>query len=216
MLLSQNYQEWGIITLSAGVVVAAEMLARGLFFESSNARFATAAPLLAAFFLAPTIVHCFSALVLHAAVAVGGTQREVDLPGFSDLYLANLWTPGEHDAGTRYLNTLESGAEALRRTERSDRVLAFDFVSPFSAGLGLVPPHGDSPWHHWGRTLNEKVFPDPGQLLADVETVMVPKHPVEGWTSRGLNDLYKEYIAREFELIDDGDDWTLYARKRPQ
>ena len=91
--------------------------------------------------------------------------------------------------------------------------MVFDFVSPFTAGLGLAPPSGDSPWYHWGRTLDDDMYPPAEDILADAKIIMEPKWPVEVWTARGMSRVYARYLATHFTLANETADWRVYVRR---
>jgi hypothetical protein len=111
---------------------------------------------------------------------------------------------------------LEDGARALESLERDvGNVYVLDFVGPFSAGLGLKPPYGDSTWHHWGRTVNEENYLPARMLLRDVQVVMEPKWPIEMSTAEGLRRLYDDYLTEYFELAQETMDWKIYVLQPP-
>ena len=217
LLISQNFQEWGIITLGAGAAVAAEALARADHASADARRWSlvSGAQLLLFAFLLPTVLHNSAALVLHAGLAGARYGETVPLPKFDRIRLARLWTEGEYPAFARYLASLKDGAQALEGLDQpAKRILVLDFVSPFSAGLGLEPPRGDSTWHHWSRTLDESNFLPPQQLFADVRMVMEPKWPIESWTATGLRQVYADYLAEHYELAQETVDWKVYVTRQ--
>jgi hypothetical protein len=127
-----------------------------------------------------------------------------------------LWTEGDYPAFTRYLASLQDGAQALSDLGGDARhVLVLDFVGPFSAGLGLTPPHGDSTWYHWGRTVNEDNYLPARTLFRNVHVVMEPKWPIESWTANGLRQIYSDYLAEHYELVQDTADWRVYVLQDP-
>lgn len=211
LLLNQNYQEWGIITLAAGIAVAAELMARRAG-QPGSIPLSLAAPYAPALFIAPTLVHCLGALGLHAAVALSRPAEPAWLPGFDGLVIADLWTGGDYAVAAEYIGMLQKGAAVLEANAPAERVMVVDFVSPFSAGLGLTPPRGDAPWYHSGRTFNERIYPAADEYLRDVAFVMQPKKPIEGWTSGNLWKVLEPYISREFTMAADTPEWTLYRR----
>jgi len=219
LLMGQNFQAWGIVSLMAGAAVAAETLAR--LNEAAPpgrhpAVLAGALPLLFAVLL-PGTVHNTAALGLHAGLATARYGEAVPLPNFERIRLARLWSEGEYPSFARYLSSLADGARALASLgPGAGHVLVLDFVGAFSAGLGLEPPRGDSTWHHWGRTMNEENFLPPERLFADVRVVMDPKWAVEAWTAKGLRDLYADYLDEHYQLAEDTADWRVYVtRQRP-
>ncbi len=219
MLITQNFQNWGIITLPAGAAVAAEMLARSGSFESADKRrgsWAAGTQLLLLAFILPSSIHHAAALGLHAGLASTQQGQAVPLPKFERIRLVQLWTEGDYPVFSRYLASLEDGARALASLEQNvDRVHVLDFVGPFSAGLGLAPPQGDSTWHHWGRTVNEYHYLPPETLLRDVRIVMEPKWPIEASTAEGLRRIYADYLSERYELAQETTDWKIYVPREP-
>jgi hypothetical protein len=217
LLVRQNFQGWGIITLHAGAVVAAEMLLRAdpaLSLRRWSA--AAAAPVLLMILLLPTIVHCAMALGLHAALASTRTGDDFGLPKFAGLRLVNLLSPGDYAPSAKYLETLQDGARALSEIgSDSGRVFVLDFINPFSAGLGLKPARNDSSWQHWERNFDETHFVPPEQLFRDVRIVMDPKWPVEEYTTNGLRQVYGAYLAENFDLVRESEYWRLYVAREP-
>ncbi|MDP2354465.1 MAG: hypothetical protein Q8M31_00145 [Beijerinckiaceae bacterium] len=219
LLIVQNFQHRGLVTLAAGAVVAAELVARR---DRDKAEWRPGAlvggvHLLLLGFLLPTIVHTFGTLATHTTLALTKRGEPAPLPGFSGIRLATVG-PKDHQAGFRlYFQNLHDGAEALRVLGAdAQRTLVLDFVNPFSAGLGLRPPLGDNTWHHWGRTINEASFPPAERLFNDVHAVLVPKRPIEFWTSDGMRRLYAAYLAEHFIYMGETSDWRLYLARPPQ
>jgi hypothetical protein len=214
--VSQNSQPWGIITLHAGAAVGAEMLLRSARHPATGADAATVhlergAPWLLAAFLVPTVLHCLMALVLHAGVALAKAGEPLGLPKFEDIRLAVLWSPGDYDFLKAYLDTIRAGAATLSDLETEPaRVSVLDFVSPFSAGLGLPPASGDFSWLHWGRNVDEKNHLPPEQLFAGVDILMVPTW---GINTLPLQGVYADYIDRAFEPVRRTPAWTLHVRR---
>ncbi len=214
LLIMQNFQTSGIVTLVAGAAVAVERLARSDRPASEGHRrslTAGAQLLLFAFVLPGSLQHA-AALGLHAGLASLDRGQAAPLPNFGEVKLVRLWNDGDYPAFARYFDSIADGARALSGLEQeTDRVLVLDFVSPFSAGLGIEAPTGDSTWHHWGRTVNEHSFLPAKTLFRDVRIVMEPKWPVDGSTTEGLKAIYAEYIGDKFELVGETADWKIYG-----
>ena len=228
-LLLQNSQPWGIVTLQAGAVVAAETLMRSAQAQpvreamqrggtgsarshrslSSVSR--AAAPLLVLALLLPTIVHCALGLALHAGLAVAEVGRSFGLRQFERISLPRLWIAADHDFFSRYLASIEDGAHALSRLPSPSHVFVLDFANPFSAGLNFAPPRGDTSWLHWGRNLDGVHFLAPETLLCDVRIVMQPKWGINVVPLQGL---YGAYIAAHFDVVAETRDWTVHLARR--
>lgn len=218
MLIMQNFQTGGIITLPAGAAVAAELLARTMPASTDRKApvLAMGTQLLMLAFVLPSSVHHAATLGLHAALASKNQGQAVPLPKFDRIRLVQLWTEDNYSVFSRYLESLGDGARALSALgEEAGRVHVLDFVGPFSAGLSLAPPRGDSTWHHWGRTINEHHHLPPETLFQDVRIVMEPKWPVEFTTAEGLRQIYAGYLSDHYDLAEETQDWKVYVLREP-
>jgi len=216
VVMNQNFQGLTMVTLFAGGAVAAEMLVRGSAVRSPAPVWGlgTAACLLLVAFVLPTSVSSATALALHATMAARGSGDDFALPNLAGVRLVNLWSWGDHNFSANYINTLRNGARLLAEVAPGEGgIFVMDFVSPFSAGLGLAPPEGDSSWQHIGRTFNHEHFLPPEELFEGVRIVMEPKYPVERWTYSGLRDRYLPYVHANYELIGENIDWWVFRRK---
>jgi hypothetical protein len=216
LVLVQNAQSWGILSLHAGAAVAAELalgaeaVRVGRLGRPSLGR---GAPLLLAALVLPTIAHCTAALGLHAALATARAGESFGLPTFGEVRLVQLWSPGEHALAKAYLESLRDGARLLARLDpKPSRVSVLDFANGLSAGLGLPPARGDSAWLHWGRNVDERHFIAPEALFGDVGVLMVPKW---GVNHAPLFDLYGPYVVRAFRPVGESAGWTAYVRNEP-
>jgi hypothetical protein len=218
LLIMQNFQVWGIVTLPVGAAVAAELLARSAPAPTDRKALALAAgtQLLLLAFVLPSSLHHAATLSLHAALASTTRGQAVPLPKFDRVRLVRLWTDDNYPVFSRYLESLGDGAQALSALgAEAGQVHVLDFVGPFSAGLGLAPPRGDSTWHHWGRTINEHHHLPPETLFQDVRVVMEPKWPVEFSTAEGLRRIYAGYLSDHYDLEEETVDWKVYILREP-
>jgi len=217
MIINQNFQTWGIITLSAAAVVAAETLARSDLARRDEAKAWSTSPaayLLLLAFVLPTIVHCSIALGLHAGLASTRRSGDFALPNLDRIRLVDLWTTGDHNFFATYAATLQDGAHALGNLDsRPGPVVVLDFVNPYSAGLGLPPPTGDSSWHHFGRTFDLTHYPPVEKVFGNARLVMEPKWPVERSTYDGLREVYGAHLADQFELVQETEHWKIYRAR---
>jgi hypothetical protein len=214
MILNQNAHGWGIITLYAGAAVAIERVfrLRPDVLAAAPAALYRGLPLVLAFFFVPPIAHHAGALLLHTAYALGDAGTPLGLPRFGDVRNIDP-DGGQPDFMQRYIDDIERGGDLLLHLPRApERVLVLDFVNPFSAGLGIAPPSGDSAWLHWGRNVSETSHLPPEALFADVEIVMIPQSGING---APLRKLYGPYILQRFELLQETSAWTVYQRRRP-
>jgi hypothetical protein len=227
LLINQNFQASGIITLHAGAAVAAETIlrdadARGESFKDRWSVVAGTKLLFLALVL-PTIVHSAVALTVHAALAASRSGEAIELPNLGRVRLAHLWTWNDHEIATNYLNRVRDGVSALAGLDPKPRgVLVLDASNPFSAGLGLEPPRGDVVGLMWQRNLNAVHFPPPESLLADVQIVMEPtsarlREPAEDVTARdAVRSLYAPHLAGQFDLVRETEHWRVHLRRAPR
>jgi hypothetical protein len=211
MIMNQNSQPWGIVTIHAGAAVAAEIVLRQP--RDSRGHIAAGAPLALLALLLPTASHCFAALTLHTGLALARAGEPFPMPNFKDVRLVELWSPGDVPFARAYLSSLADGAQVLEALpEPPKRVSVLDFVSPFSAGIGLEPPRGDWSWLHWGRNVNATAHLSGDELLGGVEILMLPTW---GINNLPLADLYREHIRSAFEPVRETARWTIH-RRRPE
>jgi hypothetical protein len=215
LVLQQNAHGWGIITLHCGAAVAAETVRRGLARSGAMGPLIGGAgagmPLFLLFYLLPPAVNNAAALVLHATLAVVEAGTPIGLPLLKDIRFVETQKQGESFTGL-YVKSMAKGEAALRSLGTPpERIMVLDFANPFSAGLGVRPPRGDSAWLHWGRNVSEKSFIPADDLFADVDILMIPRVAIN---SRPLQALYRDAIESRFEPAREADEWTI-LRKRP-
>ena len=221
LIINQNFQAWGIVTLHAAAAVAAETILRN---EDSQAldpgerrwSISAGAKLLFLALVLPTIVHCAAALGLHTVAATTRAGQGVALPHLGEVRLANLWTWSEYDMGAAYLATLQDGAQALSGLDRRpNAIVVLDAANPFSIALNAPPSTGDTPWLQWDRTLNASSFIPAETLLAKAEIVMEPKPaPDSDAANPPVPSLYGSYIAANYDLVRETEHWKIHRRSR--
>jgi hypothetical protein len=210
LIIEQNFQIVGIITLAAGAAIAAELLAGARQYKGIH----LGLPLLLGILVVPVSVQNGMALALHSSLALSQQGDSVAMPGFAGVRLVELTNEGLYRNFSRYNASLADGAAALVSLDTTvERVVVFDFVTPFTAGLGLVPPQDDSPWYHWGRTLDDDIYPPADETLADAKIIMEPKWPIEVWTAGGMRRVYAPYLDANFTLETETADWRIYVRR---
>ncbi|MFU0504424.1 hypothetical protein [Pseudaminobacter sp. NGMCC 1.201702] len=213
-LLNQNVQRWGIISIHAAAVVAAERALRRLECSPrSNQGDWINEQGFKLFFLAlvlPTMVHCAIALGLHSAVAAGGGGRPVPLPRMDTVGLVNLWTDRDYRTANWYLGTLQGGVDLLSKIEpRPERAVVLGGANPFAAALDMTPPRGDMPELLWRATIDEAHYVPPQILLADVEFVL---ERLSGGKGGPAAELYLPYVARNFRRVGETEHWRIHRR----
>ncbi|HYF55550.1 MAG TPA: hypothetical protein VEA41_14940 [Salinarimonas sp.] len=217
LLISQNFQGWGIVTLHAGAAVAAERLMRAAGPEDALARVSVPAgmPLMMLALLLPTIVHCVAALGISAVLSATRAGDSFGIRPYEGLRIAVGMNIGDAIGNGRYLATLRSGVALLEELEPKPKgVATLDFVNPFSSAVGLQPPRGDTAWQHWGRNVNEHAFVPAERMFREVEVVMEPKVAIEGITGDNLRLVYGPYLAEHFETVRETEDWRVLRRRK--
>ena len=211
LIVIQNSQAWGIITLHAGAIVAAESLVRGARaqYDERPWSLSAGAPIVMLALVLPTIAHCAIALGLHAVLASERPVSRFGLPRFDRIRVANLWPVTDYEFSVQFLSSLEDGANAIAGLDAS-RIVVLDFIGPFSAGLGLQPPRGDSSWLHWGRNIDDRHYVPPLHLLADASIVLEAKRGING---APLWRLYGSYVEANFEMFRETDFWRVHLRR---
>lgn len=222
LIINQNFQTWGIITIHAAAAVAAEKLVRRVEEPEADERGwsrAAGAQLVVIALVLPTVVHCTVPLTLHAVAATARAGEEVAFPNLKGVRIANLWTPGEYGALVTEVAAVRDGAEALARLEpKPSHVVALDFSNPFSAALGLPPARGDAAFLQWGRNVDRQNFVAPESLFGGADVVMLPKGPgpqsPTGEDPRaGFQAVYTPFLTANFDAVADSASWHIYRRR---
>ena len=219
LLIRQNFQMSGIVTLFAAAAVATELVGRDVETALPGTRGwpGRGAELALLAVLLPTIAHSAIALGLHVVAASARPVATFGLPKFDRIRLVDFGTNWDFGFFTTYARTLEDGARALARLGPDPGpVFVVDFVNPFTAGLGLKPPRGDSPWHHFERTFDRRTFIRAESLLADVRVIMQPKVSVEEGTAQALREIYAPYLEAHFEFAEETEFWRIFRLKQAQ
>jgi hypothetical protein len=213
LIISQNAHAWGIITLFAAGVVAAETGLRSASVSRPRVLGWSGAPLLFWLLILPPLGKYAVAMTLYVALASSGFGTGLALPNFADVRFGRLWSPGDNGFTELYIGNFGEAAELLGQMDDPQRVLVLDFANPVSAGMGLLPPRGDISWMHWGRNLDAEHHPLPQELFADVAVVMIPKI---GINSAQLEELYGPFIVQHYALFAETDGWTVYRLRESQ
>ena len=214
LIIEQNFQIVGILTLGAGAAVVCERLMRAAL-SPKRRRIAALAPTLLTVLILPASAGNIANLGLHAGLALADNGEQVPLPRYEGIKLVRTFGPGAFNRFLRYGDTMVDGRVALEAlSPLAQKVAVMDFANPFTAGLGLQPPKGDYPWYHWGRTIDGAHFPPAEEIFADADIVMQPKLPIERFTGRGMADLYAPYLTAHFRVVADTRDWIVYRRQQ--
>lgn len=137
-----------------------------------------------------------------------GWYRPLGLPRTGSVH---LWA-----ADMQYAKTIHDGVELLRTAgSRCSTVAALDSAQPFSAILGIPPPHGFVWVFNVGRFIPAKGGPSSEALFADVQCVMHSNSPLDPASSAAMRDAHQEYLTRRFRLAAKSADWRLYEKSSP-
>jgi hypothetical protein len=211
LIIEQNFQIVGILTLGAAAAVMSEVMMRQRQGVPSSRPLGLPL-LLLVLILPPSASHAIT-LGMHAVMATSDKGEPIALPRFGDIRLVSVWSDAQYGFFQRYNQTLADGRSLVTRVgAEGGHTAVLDFVNPFTAGMGLQPPRGDSAWYHWGRTLNSVHFPPPEVIFADVVVILDPKAPIEPWTTGGMRDIYRAFIDSHYQLVEESPDWRIYRR----
>jgi hypothetical protein len=216
LILNQNFQISGIVTLAAGSAVVAEALARRhATAERPLARYAPAAACgLLLVLVIPMILDRAVAHGSHAVFASTRPAHRFPLPRLDRIVLID---GSSYDATftATYLTTLADGAQALSAGSPSDPVVVLDFVNPFSVGLGRPAPRGDYGVSQFDRTFNMTHLLPAEITLREAQIVMVPKWPLDTQSVGAFLALYEPYLSANFQSAPETEFWRIYARRDP-
>jgi hypothetical protein len=227
LLINQNFQSWGILTLHAAAAVAAETILRHtddaiVTPERERWTAAAGAKLLFLALVLPTIVHCTLALGLHTMAAANRAGDPIPFASLNGVRFANLWSWGDHSGGLDELKAVSDGAAALAAlSPRAERVAVLGVANPFSSALGLRPPRGDLPWLLWERTVGPAAASRAAAFLSDVAVVLEPKHQPDSDAARADKEgrspaaFFHPVLTSQFEVVRETDHWIVHRRRQP-
>lgn len=218
LILNQNFQQSGVVTLAAGVAVAVELAARREAAPAGRPILAGVGSLyvLLLVLLVPPVVLRGIGLAFHTAHALAGPEDAINLPNLGRIALVDAGGLAEsHFVFSRaYARSIEEGAGLLRaQAAEPGAVVVFDYVNPFSAGLGIPPARGDASWNFLGRNFDRSRHVPSAEYLGTARFVMVPKRSLNPPTTRALLALHRDYLDRHFTRAAETGAWTLYARR---
>lgn len=215
-LLNQNFQIVGIVSMLAGVAVAAEILLRPQKAGPSR-MMQTAiygAPFAIVVLLLPIGLSSAAAIGVHTAAAVKRAGVTLDTPNGKGLRIVNILDKGQFNFYSNYGQTLGNGAALLASLGASaSPVLVMDFVSPFTSLAGLPPPEGGPAWMHDNRNFDLEFHLPAEEMLGGVDVIMIPANPVAEGTTEKMQQIYGPYLERHFRLAKTNEFWSLYQRR---
>jgi hypothetical protein len=225
LLINQNFQAWGILTLHAAAAVAAETLLRRMGTDADQVAgtiwsSVAGTKLLFAAIVLPTIVHCTLALGLHATAATVKAGAALAVPRLDAVRLANLWTWGDHGTSTDYLATVTDAVNLLRAApDGAEPVLVLDTANPLALATNRPPARGETPWLQWERTVGPSAAPRPEILFSQSHFVLEPKPAPGSDAGRALAAghhpvaVYASHLATYFDVAAETVHWKLHRRR---
>jgi hypothetical protein len=170
-----------------------------------------AAPVLLAFPLWLAMTAGASAVAYHLAAAERDDLLVVDRTNLRGLAVPDgdaPLPPGEVIDQDDYVETILEAADLLKRTRNGGRgVVLLDQVNPMAFVLGLPPRRGaqlwldiDVPWRA------------PEAEFQGASHVLIPTRPVDPAVTRKALELYATYLASNFPLRTESQNWTLLSR----
>ncbi len=125
--------------------------------------------------------------------------------------LSRLTNAHRTDLWWRYVH---QGMEVLDdRVTPETRILNLDFINPFPYALATQPVSGDLLFWHFQRNVTERNAPTAATLLATVDLVMEPKHPIFPDSLALKLRLYQQTLDEAFLPVAENSWWRLHARR---
>jgi hypothetical protein len=131
-------------------------------------------------------------------------------PTLSDYYVSYYDGYGN----SNYIEKVNEGLDLLRRNmDKEDRIVTLNFEDPFTIGLLLKSPRGDSITYHYTMNFNLEIYWDPDKLFSEATMVMVPKDD-DPFAANPLRAVYSKYLISHYDLKAESKRWLLLKRKR--
>ncbi|MGK9055399.1 hypothetical protein [Neorhizobium petrolearium] len=213
-IISHNVQPWGIISIHAAAVVAAELLLRRMEQRPQDGQGqivnASGVKLFFLAFVLPTSLHCGIALALHAGAASLRAGDAVTLSRIDGVYSANLWTEGDYRGQVWYLALVAQGFDLLRQSNQPPgRITVIGEVDPFSTALDLPPRPSEEGDLRWNTLLTQDTSVEPGELIKNADTVLFRK-PAD--SPSGLQQRTLSFLYENFSQSGESEFWILFHR----
>jgi hypothetical protein len=213
-VIGHNAQPWGIITMHAAAVVAAELLLRHMNSRPDRAPGkvvnASGVKLFFFAFVLPTTLHCALALALHSGTATLRAGEDINLPRINGVRLANLWTEGDYRGQVWYLGMVGQGLDLLRQSgEPPGRFIAIGEVNIFPTILDMPPGTETGADLRW-RSLTAQSPPvEPARRLQDLDAVLFRK---TGESAAGLQQQTLSFLQDNYTTSGESEHWLLFRR----
>lgn len=215
-LISLNVQRWGIISIHAGAVVAAELLLREMDERPERGLGSVINPsgirLYALAFLLPTMLHCGIAYLLHVGSALSRAGEPLTLPRLEQVRIADLWTGRDNRGAMRSAQIYDQGLDLLAGAGEPVRQVAVPgSADPFSLALDLSPvdpgPAG----------LRPHAIADPGLYLPPLEVVEKSDAVLlrrKGPAADRIASAYGALQSRGFARAGENEHWLLLRKAK--
>lgn len=158
-----------------------------------------------------------SALAMATAWSARGYRDDpataIDAPTTRGM---QVWRAGYCESDT-FGARMSDGIAVLRAAhDPRGTILVMDFVNPFSFALRRRSPRGDAVSWSMRASFNERVYLPAQQVFHDVDLVMVPRCPLEPWTTELMARIYRDTLDRDFAQEAESRYWTLLSRRAPR
>lgn len=153
------------------------------------------------------------AMALSARAYRDDPATAIDAPATRGM---QVWRAGYCESDT--FGARMSDGIAVLRGARDQRgtIFVMDFVNPFSFALRRRSPRGDAVSWSMRASFNERVYLPAEQVFHDVDLVMVPRCPLEPWTTEIMARIYRDTLDRDFTRESETRYWTLLSRRAPR
>jgi hypothetical protein len=130
---------------------------------------------------------------------------------------AHVIPPRQEIYQTQFAYMVAKGYQALLDVFskwRPGPIIHLDFTNPFSTLLGTPSALGEYAWYHAGRNISKHVHLPPGRVFQDAKFVMVSRFPTVAATAALLEEIYGEYIKRNYTLVYKDAFWKIWMSNR--
>lgn len=213
-LISLNVQRWGIISIHAGAVVAAELLLREMDERPERGFGSVVNPggimLYALAFLLPTILHCALAYVLHVGSAMTRAGEPLTLPRLEQVRIADLWTGRDFGAAKRSQEIYRQGLELLSGSPQPVRQVAVPgSADPFSLALDLIPADPGPAGLRPHAIADPRLYLPPVEVVEKSDAVLLRR---KGPAAAEIAATYDALFSRGFVRAGENEQWLLLRK----
>jgi hypothetical protein len=213
-LIGMNVQRWGIISIHAGAVVAAEMILRRMD-ERPETGFGTLVNpggirLYVLALLLPTILHCGLAYLLHTGATLARAGEPVSLPAMEEARFADLWTTRDYRGTQASIKRQEEALALLRTANPPIRSLMVPGVADgFSAMLNLDPADPGPTGLRPHAVADPRAYLPAPDLAAQSDAILLRR---DGGLGRQITGQYSSLLGNGFATAGETPNWLLLRR----